>query len=70
MKQTDIKAGKTYRGRDGAERKVNYIGEAPHVYPDGRAERRMFLSYSGSEWWNDCVLLRTFARWAVEEVKP
>lgn len=69
MKQSDIKAGKTYRGRDGGEREVLRIEQATHFYRGRNHGMRLFVAFKPAEhWWRDRVLLSTFARWAVEEV--
>ncbi len=57
MRQSEIKAGRWYRGRTGEPRRVEY------VWRDGLVEWSR-----GNEAWRDCSL-RTFARWAVAEIE-
>lgn len=68
MKQSDIKAGKTYRGQDGTTRHLMdvfrgdyYRGGACAAYPEWQVRYQCGKS-------DKFMLLSTFARWAVEEV--
>lgn len=69
MKQSDIKAGKTYRGRDGKTRHVVSWRRCENLRrPDGMPVVDDWLRYQQQGGVDEVILLRTFARWAVAEV--